>query len=228
MRKLIAVMAMVVAAFFTTMSFAADLPQYPVYEVPELPQVDYGLGGNFYLRGSAAFGVLTALKARYGCDCESDIDKVGYGYSFGAGVGYETGTGFRSDVTLDYLYNKGMTDDSGYELTMRSGLGMVNAYYDFGFGDPCCNVAGGFGGYVGAGIGASYNYVEATDTPSGSSIEPAVALMAGVTYDMGSVVADLGYRMIYQNKLTNETSTPFYIDHAITHELRGTVRYRFN
>lgn len=228
MRKLVAVLAMVAAAFFTTMSFAADLPQYPVYEVPELPPVDYGLGGNFYLRGSAAFGVLTAMKARYGCDCETDIDEAGYGYSLGAGFGYETGTGLRADVTFDYLYNDGMQDEGGYELTMRSGLGLVNVYYDFGFGDPCCSAAGGFGGYVGAGIGAAYNHVDVTSTPSGSSVEPALALMTGVTYDMGAIVADLGYRMIYQNKLTNETSNPFYIDDAFTHEVRGTLRYRFN
>ena len=36
---------------------AADLPYYP--PVIEIPDVDYGYSGSFYLRGSAGRGVLT-------------------------------------------------------------------------------------------------------------------------------------------------------------------------
>ena len=61
-----------------------------------------------------------------------------------------------------------------------------------------------------------------------SSVEAAGALMAGVTYDMGALVGDLGYRFIYMNKITNGAPTPFYVNNAMIHELRGTLRYRFN
>ncbi|MNT85291.1 hypothetical protein D3C72_2254420 [compost metagenome] len=53
--------------------------------------------------------------------------------------------------------------------------------------------------------------------------------MAGVTYDMGAAVADLGYRGLYMPGLTNGSTTqPLYVNDNFIHELRGTVRYRFN
>ncbi len=238
MRNLITALIMAFGILAAAMpAMAADYPQYPepqypVYQVPDLPPVDYGLGGSFYLRGSAAYGFSTALEARYGCNCVADITANGYGYSFGVGAGYETGTGFRADATIDYLSHDGLTDSNGYKLKLRSTLGMANVYYDFGFGDNCCgggSAAGGFGAYVGAGIGAAYNHSESEGCgcDSGNSVEAAGALMAGVTYDMGSVVADLGYRMIYMNKITNQSASPYYVNNNFIHEVRGTVRYRF-
>lgn len=239
MRKLIAAIAVALGALLAMPAMAADFPvypdypDYPTYDVPDLPPVDYGLGGSFYLRGSAAGNLLTAIEARYGCVCVTTFDQYGFGYSVGAGAGYEFGDGFRADFTVDYLSNDGLRDTNGYELSLRSTLGMANVYYDFNFNSlhGKGNASGGFGAYVGAGLGFGYNQVSASGCAcgtSGQSVEAAAAAMAGVTYDMGSVVADLGYRLIYMNKITNATFDPFYINHAMTHELRGTIRYRFN
>ena len=239
MRKLLAGLLMAVAAVIAAPSLAADIPMYPpVIDIPDLPPVDYGLQGAFYLRGSAAVNVMWASDASHGCVCIDEITDHGYGYSFGAGFGYETGTGLRADVTVDYLSNTGLTADGQYELALRSSLGMANVYYDFSFsgwgskgGYHHGSAEGGLGGYVGLGVGGAYNASEVTGDctcDTGDSVEAAGALMAGVTYDMGSIVGDLGYRALYMNKVTNQETTPYYVNDVWTHEIRGTLRYRFN
>jgi len=53
--------------------------------------------------------------------------------------------------------------------------------------------------------------------------------MAGVTYDMGNWVADLGYRMIYMPKISNyalSPQTPWYLNDNTVSEIRASVRYR--
>jgi opacity protein-like surface antigen len=140
------------------------------------------------------------------------------------------GNGLRVDVTADYLNNSGLTDGTS-TLQLRTGLLLANAYYDFGLSGDHGSVGGGFGAYVGAGLGGAYNSTVVTSalvTPDGSSYTAAGALMAGVTYDMGSVVADLGYRAIYMPTISNGTSSPFYINQNLVHEVRATMRYRFN
>ena len=54
--------------------------------------------------------------------------------------------------------------------------------------------------------------------------------MAGVTYDAGTWVADLGYRLIYMPKISNYNTVgpSFYLNDNTVQEIRGTVRYRFN
>lgn len=234
MRKIIAAIMVAGASLVAGQAMAADLPYYPP---PELPPVDYELGGSFYLRASLAGNMLWAQDYIPGCPVacappgSTDFEDFGYGYSFGAGVGYETGTGFRADVTLDRLYNEGLTDGD-YELELRSTILLANAYYDFAFSDYA-SAAGGFGAYVGAGIGGAYNEVSVTGpiaTPDGESWSPAAAVMAGVTYDMGAIVADLGYRGIYMPEISNSQvgpSTSFYVNDNFIHEVRGTLRYRF-
>lgn len=233
MRKLNAVVMLAVAALLTVPAHAADYPEYPPYNPPPLPPVDYGLGGSFYLRGSVGVNVLTARTAEYDCVCGSTtFDDLGYGYSLGVGLGYETGDGFRGDVTIDYLSNDSLRDTGGYTLALRSGLLLVNGYYDFSLENGGgLGAEGGLQAYVGAGIGAAYNSTTVTGsvaTPDGKTVEAAGAIMVGVAYDMGNMVADLGYRGIYMNQITNGAATPFYINDAFIHELRGTVRYRFN
>ena len=255
MRTLIAALLMAIKALAAAPIQAADFPQYPpVIDIPDLPPVDYGLGDSFYLRGSAAVNMLWAYDASYECVCINEITDDGYGYSFGAGFGYETGTGLRADFTVDYLSNVGLTADDTYELTLRSTLGMANVYYDFSFGggmgggkhygkskdgkNPGYHhggggMEGGLGGYVGLGIGAAFNRVEVEDVDgceceSGESVEAVGAVMAGLTYDMGTIVGDLGYRGLYMNKVTNATDVPYYVNDVWAHEFRGTVRHRFN
>lgn len=233
MRKLTALILAALLAFVAAPAVAADLPDYPTYDIPDLPPVDYGLGGSFYLRGSVAGNAWWASDAQY-CGCVVTFDAPGYGYSLGAGFGYETGDGLRADVTYDYLSNEGLTAATGNTVNLRTSLVMANAYYDIMF-DDYGSAGGGFGAYVGVGVGAGYNYSEVMNCCGaqiawGTSLEAAGAVMAGVTYDMGTIVADVGYRGIYMNKVMSQpplAPPPYVINNNWIHEVRGTMRYRF-
>ena len=236
MRNLFAVLLVAFgAAFAASAGQAADPPYYPPIEIPD---VDYGVEGSFYLRGSVGANYMWAREVTYDdpCLCAAIISPVttaGYGYSVGAGFGYETGTGLRTDVTVDFINNTGMSDGT-YTLALRSTLGLANVYYDFPLSE---DDYGGFGAYVGAGVGVAYNQTTVTGPgagPDGANWAAAGALMAGVTYDMGSMVADLGYRLVYMPQITNGSAamlpvgSPYYINENMIHEVRGTLRYRFN
>ncbi|RYE86771.1 MAG: hypothetical protein EOP19_05995 [Hyphomicrobiales bacterium] len=242
MRKLLALIAMGLATLFVAPATqAADMPYYPEVEIPD---VDYGLEGSFYLRGSVGGNLMWAREFLYNCACAPntfDVEKFGYGYSFGAGIGYEFGDGLRADLTVDYIANDGMygalqTPPDNITFGLRSTVALANVYYDFGFGDGFGAAQGGFGAYVGAGLGFAHYTVSDIapppgNAPSGSGITGAGALMAGVSYDMGAAVADFGYRGIYMPIITNSSVAQpgTLISHDnFLHELRGTVRYRFN
>jgi hypothetical protein len=248
MRKIFASAVAAVAALLAGPTFAADVPYYPPIEIPE---VDYGLGGSFYLRGSAALNLHWAPEVTHPSVPESyPLTHLGYGYSWGAGFGYETGDGLRFDATIDSVETAGMRitkdagdpDDGDYELMLRSTVALANVYYDFGFGGDGFGYTGGGGafGYVGAGGGVAWNRVHvnsplgvAQPVPSGGNISAAAAVMAGVGYDMGTWVADLGYRGLYIHQVNNaptdsSTDSYFEVNNNLIHELRGTVRYRFN
>jgi hypothetical protein len=228
MRILLAALLVVMTALIGAPVRAADMPDYPDIEIPE---VDYGLSGSFYLRGSGALNVLYTYEHvdTSGCVCSSVVD-YGYGYSVGAGFGYETGTGLRVDATVDYLSNDGLSDGTN-TLSLRSTVALANAYYDFGF-DGHGSASGGFGGYVGAGLGVAYNQTVVTPTdpslPDGEQWGAAGALMAGVTYDTGTWVADLGYRALLLPTITNNAQgiPSYYLNGNVISEVRGTVRYR--
>jgi hypothetical protein len=251
MNKLVASIALGVAAIVSVPALAADpvsydYPVYKDYVPPYIPPVDHGLKGSFYLRGSLAGNVGWAFRVNHPTQTPSefDVDRWGLGYSAGIGAGFETGDGLRFDVTLDHLHNDGMsTVITGigpvtlgrHDLHLRSTLALANAYYDFGLGDMGLSAAGGAFAYVGAGAGVAFNRMgnvepgATTATDWGGNTSFAAAGMVGVGYDFGAVVADLGYRGIYINKLENTTApNPYSIDHALIHELRASVRYRFN
>ncbi|MFD1254461.1 hypothetical protein DEVEQU_01481 [Devosia equisanguinis] len=253
MRKLFAAIMAAGAAAFAGPVVAADLPFYP--PVIEVPDVDYGVSGAFYLRGSAAGTMLWSKEANaYEClaPCgglvvtQFPFVNMGYGYSVGAGFGYETGTGLRFDATVDYLANNGLKVTKGpaygaragdYTVNLRSTLALANVYYDFSLegGQYGYGAAGGAFGYVGAGAGLAYNQVDVSApagvvVPSGSNTSFAAAGMVGVGYDFGSVVADVGYRGVYIAQLSNSAAVPNHVwaDNNWVHEVRGTLRYRFN
>lgn len=248
MRKILASVTVAVATLAAAPVMAADIPEYPDVEL--IPPVDYDIGGSFYLRGSAALNLHWAGEVRHDETWTGEIVhpivRLGYGYSWGVGFGYETGTGLRFDGTIDMLETKGIgiTKTSGapdvdgdYTLMLRSTIALANAYYDFNFGGY-----GGSGafGYVGVGGGVSFNHAEVNapvggEVPTGGNVSPAAAVMAGVGYDMGTWVADLGYRGVYIHSINNWPTDPsvepglwYQIDNSFIHELRGTVRYRFN
>ena len=88
-------------------------------------------------------------------------------------------------------------------------------------------------GYVGAGAGVAFNDVisqgSAVPDTRGYNTSFAAAAMVGVGYDFGQVVADVGYRGLYINRVQNNAATyPYTIDNNFVHEVRGTLRYRFN
>lgn len=226
---------------------AADLPYYP--PVIEIPDVDYGYSGSFYLRGSAGLNLMWTPYVNHPTAASADknfaITQFGYGYSVGAGVGYELGNGFRVDATADYLGNENMTayidDGSGgatlavgdHRLSLRSTVLLANAYYDFGLGDGGYGAAGGMFGYVGAGAGVAFNDFISNGPGNPDTRDQntsfAAAGMVGVGYDFGQVVADIGYRGLYINRIQNDAATnPYTLDNNWVHEVRGTVRYRFN
>ncbi len=248
MRKILATVMVAFATLFAAPVMAADIPEYPDIEIPE---VDYDLGDSFYLRGSAALNVHWAREVNHPDVCGScgpfGTDSLGYGYSWGVGFGYETGTGLRFDATIDQLETRGLgitktgfgaPVDGKYSLMLRSTIALANVYYDFSLGD--FGSYGGQGGafaYVGAGAGLAWNHAEinapvGNPVPTGGNVSAAAAIMAGIGYDMGSWVADVGYRGLYIAQINNSpTTTPGYyynVDNNFIHELRGTVRYRFN
>jgi hypothetical protein len=251
MRKLIAAIMVAGAAVIAGPALAADFPEYP--PIIEIPDVDYGVQGSFYLRGSAAGNWLWSKEA-YAYECvvcgpavvtTFPFVAMGYGYSVGAGFGYETGTGLRFDATIDYVGNEGLKVTKGpeygfrqgdYTVKLRSTIALANVYYDFSFGgDYGYGAAGGAFGYVGAGAGLAFNHSEITApagvvVPSGSNTSLAAAGMVGVGYDFGSVVADVGYRGVYIAELNNGAAAPntVWAQNNWLHEVRGTLRYRFN
>ncbi len=233
MRNLLSVGVIAALALVAVPALGADYPTYPEYPTYDLPEVDTGLVGGFYLRGSVAAASWYAIDGEH-CNCVADFDSPGYGYSLGVGMGYETGTGLRADVTLDYLNIDKMTSTSGYDVRLRSGLALANLYYDFQFHDGG-GAAGGLGAYVGAGVGFAKNYTQVSlngaEYAYGSSVEAAGALMAGISYDMGNTVADLGWRGIYMNKVMNQPpdiGDAYLINNNFINELRASIRYRFN
>lgn len=251
MRTLMALAAVGTVVAFSGQAAAADMPEYPEIQVPD---VDYDVGGSFYLRGSAALNLHWAPEVVHPADPSevNDIEEYGYGYSWGAGFGYETGTGLRFDATIDSVETTGLKitktsppapvgDAGDYTLMLRSTVALANVYYDFGLGDSFGGYSGGGAfGYVGAGAGVAWNHAEVnspvgvpTPVPTGGNVSAAAAIMAGVGYDMGKWVADVGYRGLYINQVNNsptdEGTTSYYEsnDNWI-HEVRGTVRYRFD
>jgi hypothetical protein len=227
MRILLAALLVALSAVIGAPAQAADMPDYPDIEVPE---VDYGLSGSFYLRGSAAGNLLWTREHvdTLGCVCLAPA-AAGYGYSIGAGFGYEVGNGLRVDVTTDYLHNAGLSDGTNV-LDLRAGVALANAYYDFGFGGEPVS-GGGWGAYIGAGLGGAYYQTSVSGgapIADGDGWTPVVAGMAGVQYDMGSIVADVGYRLMYLPQISNNTpgASSFYLNDNTVHEVRGTLRYR--
>jgi hypothetical protein len=251
MHKLIAAVLVAGATAVAGPAFSADMPYYPpVIEVPHLPPVDHGLEGSFYLRGSAALNILWSKEVKtWDCGCGEEVfpvEELGYGYSFGGGVGYETGTGLRFDATVDYLASSGASltkpGIGDFSLNLRSTVAMANVYYDFmlGGGDVYGHHKGGYsaaGGafaYVGAGLGAAFNK-STFDTPAGyeipggDNVSLAAAGMVGVGYDFGAFATDVGYRGLYIADINNGVDGGARIESSnnFVHEVRGTVRYKF-
>ena len=156
---------------------------------------------------------------------------------FTATLGLEDAATLRLDSPFDY------TEQA--RLHVPRGLPEPN---DPGYSDAVAEVlmplieasGGGAFAYVGAGAGVAWNHAEINSpitapipVPTGDNVSAAGALMAGVGYDMGSWVADVGYRGLYiaeiNNSPTDEATSSYYETHNNwIHEVRGTIRYRLD
>ncbi len=153
MRILFAALLVAFTAIIGAPARAADLPDYPQIDIPE---VDYGLQGGFLPArfGRHQFAVDAGphqhlrLRLHHGDRCRLRL--------FGRRrLRLRDRRRLRFDGTVDYLSNDGLTDGTN-TLHLRSTVALANVYYDFGLRRSGGSAAGGWGAYVGAGLGAAY------------------------------------------------------------------------
>ncbi len=193
----------------------------PVYEPAWYFRMDFAAGfgtqPSVDVNGTP-FGSDTALRSIGFQDAWLSTDFLP-SFTGGVGVGYVWGPHFRTDFTVDVhsimtskytgtlVYNDGVNDQ---ELVIRdktrfmSTILLWNAYYDFRTGTA-------FSPYVGGGLGFAVNQLTRSDssTDGGATgglevsdrttrVNFAGAAMAGVTYDINSIVSlDVGYRYLF-------------------------------
>lgn len=259
MRK---VLSGVVAVLLTgTSGYAADLYQPQVIEAPVQETVVET--GGWYLRGDAGWSYNKMRGAHYfqgSNSLESDFDttRLKSGFTIGGGVGYQINDHFRTDLTLDYMFNskfRGSTRGSGAafgacvgpctstDIASMTALSLLaNAYVDigkYGIVTP----------YVGAGVGGTYvKWGDLSNTScadDGSGCDTTVthrgkkgwrftyALMAGASVDVTcNLKADLGYRFRHVTKGAMfgyaSNGGPGYDKGFYSHEARAGLRYSFN
>jgi len=154
-----------VAALFSTMASAADMPQLPpVYA----PPIEEAAVGGWYLRGDIGM-TNQSIKSLNNPDPNAVLfTQTGVGFDssplFDLGVGYQFNNWFRADVTGQY---RGRANFHGSQFTTAfpgsalvdnytgsksETVVMLNGYVDLG--TWWCVTP-----YVGAGVGASYNRI---------------------------------------------------------------------
>lgn len=228
---------------------AADVPEYPIIEVPEpapLPS-----SGGWYLRGDIGYKFYNSPDARvsnpdYGpfADYPNFWDEdLGDSFNVGVGAGYKFNDYFRMDLTLDYespgeFSGRAYCDPvgcgtGGYtvekaDITAWSGL--LNAYADLG-------TYGAFTPYIGAGIGASYLETSKVRQDGGDEYSGdgnwnfAWALMAGTSFAVNDQLSiDVGYRYINlgdarSGEIGDGPTTRILYDDIDGHEIRAGLRY---
>lgn len=257
MRK---VLSGVAAVLLTgTSGYAADLYEPQVIEAPVQETIIET--GGWYLRGDAGWSYNKLRGAHYFQGSNSlvrdfDRTRLKSGFTVGGGVGYQINERFRTDVTLDYMFNSkfnGATSGTcgfgpGVACTSRDVASMTalsllaNAYVDigkYGIVTP----------YVGAGIGGTYvkwgNLKNTSCADNGAGCDPTVshggkkswrftyALMAGASVDLScNLKADLGYRFRHVAKGEmfgyNMNGGPGYDKGFYSHEARAGLRYSFS
>lgn len=250
----------VAALVVSSSAFAADAFQpEPVQPMP-VEAVALSTGG-WYLRGDVGYGWTHMRGASYyqggpdGTKTDFDDTDLDGGVVLGGGVGYQWNDYFRTDVTLDYLFDGdfngstsgscGVSDDCvSSDRASWSALSLLaNAYVDLG-------TYYGVTPYVGAGIGATRvnwgnlrNTSCSVDDPSNcddtvthsgkDSWRFTYALMAGASVDLTcNWKADAGYRFrqiaggdMFGYALNGG---PGEDDGFFVHEARVGLRYSFN
>lgn len=257
MRKVLSGIAAVLLT--GTSAYAADWYQPQVIEAPVQETAIVETGG-WYLRGDAGWSYNKLRGAHFfqggfsSADRDFDTADLKSGFVIGGGVGYQINDHFRTDLTLDYMFNsdfEGSTSGScgsGPSCTSRdiaslTALSLLaNAYVDIG-------TYGSFTPYVGAGIGGTYVSWDDLENTScaddGSGCDDTVfhggkkswrftyALMAGAAIDLTcNLKADVGYRFRHVTKgdMFGYASNggPGYDKGFYSHEARAGLRYSFN
>jgi opacity protein-like surface antigen len=194
----------------------------PVFEPAWYFRVDFAAGFGSQPSVDVAgtpFGSLAALRSlgfQNGWLSEDFLPS----FTGGVGVGYVWGAHVRTDFTVDVhsimtskfigseTYNDGTVTPKDLTVNDKtrfmSTILLMNAYYDFRTGTA-------FSPYVGGGLGFAVNQLTRSDssTDSGATgalevsdrttrINFAGAAMAGLTYDINSIVSlDVGYRYLF-------------------------------
>ena len=146
-----------------------------------------------------------------GCAAPGELQNGGNAWIYGLGVGYRFDRSLRADFTLavrnSYSVKEFDQNNSYFASDIKSWAGLVNGYFDF-------PIASKVSGYIGAGIGVSYNRVDglANQTagiayPGGDKYDFAWNGMVGLTVPITSSVAvDVGYRYIDLGEVQTEAT----------------------
>lgn len=241
------------------------------YRAPTVVQpIAEASSNGWYLRGDVGVGLTGSGKWSEGTidawNADPDFTgragwhsrSVGDTGTVGVGVGYQFNEYLRGDITAQYRANTRISgvnyifaDDGNWENKvsgkLRTGVFMANAYADLG------NYSG-LTPYVGAGLGAAYHRLSATDLGIGPDNDGATgrytsagnwqlawALHTGLAYDLGrNLKLDVGYS--YLNLGTAKTgvlkcndpcggTTPpkgLGVKDLFSHDLHIGVRYLLN
>lgn len=188
--------AAIAVVFSVTPGSAADYSPPPIINAPPLPFVE--VGSSWYLRGDFAYRMYDDLAP--GISGEDTA-------ALGIGVGYKLNNWLRTDLTVDYAFRNDL-----------SGLGVARLWTSSAFANAYIDLGTWYGvtPYVGAGIGASYNYLDIG--PGEGDWNFAWAAMAGAAYHLSpNLSVDLGYRYV-------DLGTVNALD-VTAHEFRVGFRY---
>lgn len=250
--------AALAALIASSSAYAADIQPEPVVPAPVPVAVS---SSGWYLRGDVGYAWTHMRGASYyqggpgGFEADFDDTDVDNSWVLGGGIGYQWNDWFRTDVTLDYLFDSdfaGATSGScgvavacvsSDRASFSAWSLLANAYVDLG-------TYAGITPYVGAGIGATrvnWDNMRNTscDVTDPGNCDPTVthsgeddwrftyALMAGASVDLTcNWAADAGYRFrqIDGGDMFGFASNggPGEDDGFYVHEARVGLRYTFN
>lgn len=224
MRKILlasAAMALLGAVTAQAADVTPQLPEEPIYQMPE-PQPIAAASG-WYIRGDVGYAWNRSSGTSY--YRANDVDdyvsftssKLRGSYSVGGGVGYQATERLRGDVTLDYFGKANFVgstrggcgvalDCISTDLSSMTAYSLLaNAYVDlYKWGRFTAYAGGGLGGTYVKWNGLDNESCDATDSTScdphfyhggAASWRFTYALMAGASVDLTcNLKGDLGYR----------------------------------
>jgi opacity protein-like surface antigen len=210
------------------------------------------IGRGWYLRGDVGVARYGSVKdAPHGVATPPlAVARLDDAWVASAGFGYRVNNWFRTDLTFDYRSGArffGVNTESGFrdgysldQADVESITVLANAYVELGTWQ-------GLTPYLGAGVGVASNHVRnyvgqqtvfglpdqppPDRLPDGDKVNPAYALMAGVSAEMGyGVSLDLGYRYMHLGQARtglDEFGVGTRLKNIDAHEGRVGLRWSF-